>query len=374
MRGKPTAWLRAAALALAGCLAALLLFDVLAYFFAPASMTAFAPHYRAGPHRDAGMRGYHRKDPVMGFDIAPNRRGHRLQIIGAGTVPASSNDLGCRDPRDLADIRALDSYVYFAGDSFTWGFVPPNHTIPHLYEAASGNPSLNCGVTNTGQWHQLEKFRRTAAAIGRHPFRVVLVHYANDIGDDLTQTPGKVQTGHAKPVPQHQTADLPQAGRQEEEKRQPNHSQRPLQQIHLFFIRSSLSYLMVRAAMEPWRRPRSSPILAQRVMEIENYLHNPYTRPNREAFQAWARHSHEHGYELVVVLIPHKKLLNTRPSREWRKGVKSFLDSLGIRHLDFAHHVESTGASLANLYWPHDLHLDEGGNQVLAALLARDLP
>ena len=390
---RASALLHPAALALAGCLAALLLFDVLAYFLMPASLTTFAPDYRLPPPSLHNTRGYFRIDPVLGFDIAPNQPGHHRQHIpGHGLVSISSNDLGCRDPRDLAEVRALDDYVYFAGDSFTWGFSRESHAFPRIYERASGNPSLNCGAPSTGQFHQLEKFRRTVRAVGRLPFRVVIGHFPNDTRDDLHPEPtkglywapavlqreaaGLLLAGRQKegrrPSLRYRPAVVPQGGKPAEERPESSHGLQLLRRMHFFLAQHSLSYLMARKAVQP-KHPSLS-VAARNTIRLGDYPRNPYTRPNRAALKAWAQHAEGQGYELAVVLIPQKELLGSHLSREWREGVKGLLDSLGVRHLDFAGHVEDRGISPDSLYWEHEAHMNEHGNQVLGEWLARELP
>ena len=345
------------------------------------------------------MRGYHRKDPVMGFDIAPNQRGHRQQVHGVGGVPASSNDLGCRDPRDLAEIRALDDYVHFAGDSYTWGFVTPGHSFPRVYERESGRTSLNCGVIATGQWHQLEKFRRTAAAIGRLPSRVVIGHFPNDLLDDFWYPKADATTGPGKSVLRAQALGLTRAGKspgseggvswsprdatmhrhsggQDANREAGSILQSLYRKVRPWFSQFSLAFHLLGAALrEP--APPVHPLLTykgQAEEAIANYRHSPYTRPHREALKAWATHAQQHGYQLAVVLILHRGWWASPTARAWRQGVKGHLDSLSISHWDFVGHVQQRGLHLQDLFWEHDSHLNERGNQVLGEWLARELP
>ena len=390
---------RTALLALAGCLAALLLFDVLAYFFAPASLTAFAPNYRAEPQRGSDMRGYHREDPVMGFDIAPNRRGHSQHVNGVGSVPASSNDLGCRDPRSLADIRALDDYVYFAGDSYTWGLVASDHSFPRVYERASGNPSLNCGVIATGQWHQLEKFRRTAAAIGHLPSRVVIGHFPNDLLDDFWYPTADTTTEPAKAVLRTQALGRTLAGKgpgnegsvswsphgttmhghsggQGANQEAGSILRSLYRKARPWLLQFSLAFHLLRAALREPAAP-THPLLTYKGQAKEallDYRHSPYTQPHREALRAWAEHARKHGYELAVVLILHRGWWGNPTARAWRQGVKGHLDALSIPHWDFFSHVEERELRPPELFWEQDSHLNERGNQVLGEWLARELP
>ena len=408
---------RAAMLVLASCLAALVAFDVLAYFFLPASLTTFAPDYRQQqpyrllpPEARLGMQGYYRADPVLGFDIVPNQQGgHILYIPGAGSAPFASNDLGCRDPRNLADLRQMGGggggYIYFAGDSFTMGHVRETHGFPRVYERASGNPSLNCGVGATGQRHQLEKFRRTVRAIGRYPRLVVIGLFVNDMVDDVWY-PGITIISHGFLVSLHRHVHRPGARglalagkepaaqewiswfwrtrdvereyeewrRRQERLKNPS----PTQRFHHWRWKAqkrySLLYNLWRPVPKP-KKPNTASLPTDPVAALMlRYRQNPYNRSHREALRVWAHHAKEHGYRLAAVLIPAKSLLGSRRSRDWRAEVRGYLTSLDVPVLDFADHIEAEGLRVQDLYWQYDGHLDENGNRILGEWLARELP
>ena len=398
---------------LAACLIAVLLFDVLAWFFAPASLTSFAPSYRKPAHDPLSMAGYRRADPVLGHDIMPGQSGqHRLYVAGHGYVPASSNDLGCRDPRSLAEIRGLREYTYFAGDSFTWGFVRGDRSFPRAYERASGNPALNCGVAASGQWHQLEKFRRTVAAIGRHPERVVLGFYPNDLQDDLwhpryTVVRGMIgQTGAFALRTQARGLVLAgKAGMADPRGRDVIRFRRFLgrgeleelalqaERLHASMPRKARSWLLRHSLAWQVAARLATGDAAQPALELDvrgrygprgplppgaegpprDYARDPYTRPHRQALKAWAEHAQTHGYELVVVLIPVAWHLPHLPDREWRQ-ILAYLDSLGMRRLDFLAEMQRRDLRKEQLYWRHDAHLSEDGNRILGEWLAQQFP
>ena len=398
---------------LGACLAALLLFDVLAYLFAPASLTGFALYYRKPAFDPFSLAGYYRSDPVLGHDIVPGQSGrHSLYVAGHGYVPTSSNDLGCRDPRSLADVRRLREYTYFAGDSFTFGFVRGDRSFPRAYERASGNPSLNCGVEGTGALHQLEKFRRTVRAIGRHPDRVVLSFFPNDPRDDLwyprytvvrgmegqtsvsalrTQARGLVlagKAGMADPRGKDVIRYRRFLGRGELEElalRAERRHSSLRHKAHSWLRRHSLAYqVLVRLALGGAARPSRGldvrgrlgprgPIPPGAEGPPRDYARDPYTRPHRQALKAWAEHAEKHGYELAVVMIPPGFALPHPPDRRWRQ-VLAHLDSLGMRSLDFFAEVRRRGLRREQLYWRHDGHLHGDGNRILGEWLAGGLP
>ena len=402
---------RTGLLVLAACLAALVAFDVLAYFFLPASLTTFAPGYRRLPLAPQDMRGYYGADPVLGHDIAPNQPGrHLLNIPGLGKIPVASSGLGCRDPRSLADIQQLHDYVYFAGDSFTWGWAREAHSFPRAYERTSGNPSLNCGVEATGQWHQLEKFHRAVRAIGRQPRLVVIGLSGNDMVDDLWHPSFAVVRGMKvlvyRRIHRPEGKGLALAGKGPAAQGDPSWFwrdadaertvtawerrleglQHPLRgfhpQLRALLWRHSLLYnirhrmhILLEQVLEGNGGPPEEPQDRQNMAGITpQYLQSPYTRSHREALRAWARHARKHGYQLAVVLIPNRRFLGTRRSRGWRAGVRTHLAALGVPLLDFAEHALAQGLRIQDLYWLHNVHLSEDGNRILGEWLARELP
>jgi len=139
----------------------LIVIDVACYFFLPNSVVAGFTDYRVKPirHPTIGGRGYYPRyyfvaHPTRGMDIGPNRRGmHQVDDLN---YPVWSNRFGCFD-HDWPTVP--EGYVYFAGDSFTWGYTPYEEKFATLFEAKTGLPTLKCGVTHTGQAHQFDKFR-----------------------------------------------------------------------------------------------------------------------------------------------------------------------------------------------------------------------
>ena len=118
--------------------------DLAAFFLVPAHLTRGFSSYRTSSpplvSEDGGLEApapkddYHVAHPMRGFDIGPNRRGvHSLETV---RYPIWSNRFGCFD-RDWEAIPK--GYVYFAGDSFTWGYAPFDGTFPSLFEAQTGS-------------------------------------------------------------------------------------------------------------------------------------------------------------------------------------------------------------------------------------------
>ena len=121
-------------------------FDTIAYLFAPNSIAWKYYYYRMAsdftgqpasypPH-------YYVTHNQRGYDIGKQRKNtHNLPET---SYPIWSNGLGCFD-REWQDIPK--EYVYFAGDSFTWGLSNLENKFTSVFEKITKRPSLKCGVS-----------------------------------------------------------------------------------------------------------------------------------------------------------------------------------------------------------------------------------
>jgi len=90
------------------------------------------------------------------------------------TYPIWSNSIGCFDKEHTR----YDPYIYFAGDSFTWGYAPFEEQFGTLVEKMTGVRILKCGVSHTGQCHQYHKFIEIVEQIGHLP-KALFVFYSS---------------------------------------------------------------------------------------------------------------------------------------------------------------------------------------------------
>ncbi len=70
------------------------------------------------------------------------------------------------------------------GDSFTWGYVPFDGNLGTLLERSTGWTVYKCGVTHSGQQHQLDKLLEVQAMVGTKPAAILVFWYFNDIAND----------------------------------------------------------------------------------------------------------------------------------------------------------------------------------------------
>src|SRR6516225_8274855 len=118
-------YLKVAAINIGLSCAFLLAFDVTAYFLLPTKFDP--PGYRTGAFAFrtavAGLlypRYYFEANAARGFDIKPAAEG--FKVTNDFHFPVEANEFGCRDLKVSLD--PTKSFIYVAGDSQTWGYVP----------------------------------------------------------------------------------------------------------------------------------------------------------------------------------------------------------------------------------------------------------
>jgi hypothetical protein len=367
--------------------------DSLSYFLLPDAIAFKFNDYRMNRSvvgTKAGYKpGYFVAHPQRGHDIAPNVRGsHEIPEL---IYPIWSNSFGCFDreweqvPRD---------YVYFAGDSFTWGYSREEDRFASRFERVTGIPSIKCGVTATSTRHQFDKFKEVFARIGHAPRRVVVSLFSNDFSDDYAYpattvidgwlvgttylSPGgaivrpdaewlreRVAEGLRHPVPRLTCAEslwlrvkcvsatanvlnelrkLFRSGGGQKPAAPPQFDYRGEKIVGVFTLDSGL-------------------IDDRRI----KYATSSEVVPNREAVRAWKKHAEAHGYQLSFMLIPPPPLFD---AQALYVELRAFLDELSIEHLDLTETFAASGVGV-QLYWRYDGHFSPIGHRVAAEALVR---
>jgi hypothetical protein len=133
---------------------ACVLIDFVGYFVLPQRFTASFLEYKSNPsvsNQTTNLRYYYKPVPDRGFDIAEYASGYfAIENI---SFPVFANSPGCFDKNDI-DTFTSAPYVYFAGDSFTWGYAPYESKFVTRFEALTGIPTAKCGVKHTSTVHQ----------------------------------------------------------------------------------------------------------------------------------------------------------------------------------------------------------------------------
>jgi hypothetical protein len=390
----------------------IILFDIIAYFLVPPSYTGFAEEYRdiellptlstqaSEPVYLALSRPYPRyyfeADETLGFDI---RRGATATAkFREGEYPIFANDLGCFDKNTLHDFQQSDEYVYFAGDSFTWGYTRYEKKFATAWEQRTKKVTAKCGVTHTGQLHQFEKFKRITSRIGKFPKIVFVGFCSNDPANDLAHPHTTVISGYPVDTAFLKDHSIVRPSMEDVKNRVDasirwEFSQRPSMWIRLktavkVYSLSANILNGVTRYLTPGAQPGSGSQLARTQLNEKpgqnfgdtlynaftdddtknHYTSDPRANLNKLAIKNWSRHARASGYKLVFLLFPPSEYFN---DVDYFRQVKGWLDSCGVDYVDFALIFRKGGYELYDLYWRKDGHLNENGNQVVGQELSR---
>lgn len=388
------------------------LFDVVAWFVLPPRLTAFAVSYHKPWLLDGGSgwpamtrggepRNYFIADDVSGFDIKPGARA--THDFGEYRYEIFANSLGCFDRNEIGAFRAADSYTYFAGDSFTWGFADYDSKFATVWEKATGKLAAKCGIPHTGQAHQLEKLKRVMRAIGKAPATVFVGYYVNDPANDAAYPHTTVIGGYQADTVFDKDGELVRADIAELRRiveaslRQIETPPSGLERAKLTVWIYSLSANMAWHAAQSLQRvvtqaggakgggasPGPAPARAtskfggnlyywydSRTLKT-GFATDPKVAANRAAIHKWIEHARENRYRLVFLLFPSADVLDD-PS--YFAQMRAWLDLEGAEYVDFAQLFAREHLAAAEMHWKTNGHWNPHGNRVVGRLLVRQFP
>jgi hypothetical protein len=392
----------------------IILFDVAVFLLLPERYLVPFPEYRRTsrliyPLTDDWLRWYYVAHPTRGFDIGINRKAQSL--VDGTLFPVWSNSIGCFDREHSSD----SAYVYFAGDSFTWGHGAYHDNFGTLIEVATGTPIYKCGVEHTGQRHELAKLTEIVTRSARIPKAVFVFYFENDVANDYAYPHSTVIDGwmvdavvtNSRHELIHRSSEelsalIERRSRDAALQRKTDsirHGDRVYglrREIARYSITANIlrvtvskltSYLrgaastireMDASATTAREQARSAPppqLSLYTIPEVANgaywYLENPYAQPNKEAllgFKAW---SEGHHAALVVVLIPrHRATFDP----DFYAELHSFLKLNGIRFVDLASVFATHNLRPGDMYWRNDPHFNRVGNAMVARALLDSFP
>jgi hypothetical protein len=373
------------------------IFDVATFFLLPASYTVRFPEYRFfssdAPHvggRRMYPNDYFVRDNVRGFDIGRSRSG--VHWVSGVTYPIWSNGIGCFDD----DHTEYSRYIYFAGDSFTWGYTPFEEKFGSLIEKNSGAQILKCGVSHTGQRHQFEKLTQVVKEVGKTPRAIFVFYYSNDVANDYAHPHTTVIDGWQVDnvsldvnyeLKRHSDAELIlkiQSTLQSHEgvgaKGWISRVKTQLKYYSLLInildyskdqFEASVSELMTHSQLSSKPKDRSIYSLPNDNDGKYWYLENPKALKNQAALIDFARFSKSSSVKLVVVLIPPMEKFN---DLGWYEELRKYLTEKQIRHLDLTSKFVEQEKTSVDLYWQSDGHFNPNGNRSVADILIEEFP
>ncbi|HJT21786.1 MAG TPA: hypothetical protein VJ746_15015 [Nitrospira sp.] len=388
------------------------LFDSAAYFLLPPSYTIFAEEYRdvellsepvsnppshpAQPFQPTLTKGYPRNyfepDGALGFDIRPGATA--MARFREGEYPIFANDVGCFDKNNLRDLQQADRYVYFAGDSFTWGYARYEKKFATLWEQLTKTMAAKCGVTHTGQLHQFEKFKRITAKIGKFPTVVVVGFSGNDPANDLAHPHTTVISGYQVDTAYlkdgaivrpriddvRNTVNSSLEGYEYQYKKDNSPWFRLKTAVKVYSLSANImngvmQYLKPGARQKPASQPTPTSNFGETIYNAFTYQDtkklygvDPRANASKAAIKNWSEHAKANGYQLVFLLFAPWTAFN---DVEYFHHVRDWLDTCGITYIDFTHIFKKAGYDVYDVYWRKDGHFNEQGNRVVAEELAK---
>jgi hypothetical protein len=367
-------------------LASVALFDLAAYHLLPKTLDARIPGYRQAASGDdliIGGRGSYPKDYFVpnasrGFDIGAGRKArHYVQELGFYHI--WGNELGCFD-RPLTRSELDKGFVYLAGDSFTWGYVPFEQHFGSLLEQRIEQRVLKCGVTHTGQLHQFEKFKEILAGIGRDPQLVIVNYYANDIANDFAHPYATVidgwQVDNVGLLPPDKLLRIDRETLKSRigEKLHAHAGNAGSVQDWLRRYSVSFQVLLKLTGKQKPKKKQDKGVKYRSIYDLyaESGV-SPFLLPkaerNREALLEWHAHADSTGYPLLLALIPPAaEAKNT----DYYADLRAFLRNNEIEYADFTEYLRDRGAKhVSELFWPSNRHLNIAGNLEYATFLSK---
>ena len=376
----------------------IILFDISSYFFLPRSFTqrkfprykwtykSLNPHYLKNQSINKDIE-YYIENSSRGFDIKKNNPITTLDFTDA-RLNVFSNNLGCWD-KNIKNSVINSEYTYFAGDSFTWGNANYPYIFPNVYESLSNEISLKCGVPHTGQLHQFEKFKEIANDIGHFPKKVIVGYYINDPSNDLAfphstiikgvrietkyfdKSSGEIKLINLK---ESEIKIQKEIDKLKGEKNKNKNKNIDFKKTIINFLRphslSSHIFSKLFKVINSQEKPKSIYNSQSLFSHSYYYSKNPFTLKNRDVIKQWKKHSIDNNYKLYFLLIPPAKDFN---DFNLYSDFRNFLKLNKITYFDATIGFKKSKLTNDQLYWYHDGHLNNKGNEVLGEFLNKKI-
>ena len=332
--------------------------------------------------------------PTRGFDIAPNREA--VHHLPETSYKVHSNALGCFD-REWEEVPS--DYIYFAGDSFTWGFTPYGERFSDLFEKSSGRPSVKCGVSSTSSRHQIEKFLEVTERIGHGPSQVVLSFFANDVQEDYLFPHSSVADGWLVPArffdkeSQPISVDRKWINEQLETALNTQQAEESCADsvsvfAKCFSLSANLSIRLIRQIFPKHRSdvsvyeeglnyrgskiyknpPTETGAVDNRLFRYKDY---EIALPNQKSLKTWLGHADKSNYRLLILLVPPPSVVDG--DEAYYKEVHDFLTSAGADFVDLQEKFRERDLGRPDLYWRYDGHFSPAGHAIVADILQKEL-
>ena len=238
-----------------------------------------------------------------------------------------------------------------------------------------------CGVTNTGQGHQFNKFRRLFDA-GLKPKMVIVNIVSNDLDDDFFfphthiyngYMVGSIETcGETYLSPDFSYKRFSENESEAYVLNQLDQSTTFRSLLRQYSLTANVIADLTRSIRYKLNERKKLPAANCRrsiqtgLTQIgELYRSSKYTLANRGFILKWIKHSKIHDYQLIFSFIPSKdpKSDSTFPN------IKKFISKNSGRYNSFDEYCNAECRKSKGVYYKMDSHLNEVGNQLYAEYL-----
>ena len=292
--------------------------------------------------------GYFKADPVLGHDIQPSHPPVEFDWRDKKSL-IWSNQYGCFDKNE----RYEQPSIYIAGDSTAWGYADYNKKYGALIERELGITVAKCGVTHTGQRHQLDKLKNWIQQTQITPKLVLLMHLSNDQTNDFLYPQATVINkkfvdqamlsidDNGKTIKSH----LPEIDR-----RLNRSSNQTISNKFISFAKEySITANIIRKLSKRYvTRP------------IRSYL-SPKTAPpssNRKALKDFIDYASQKNIVLIIMVYGN--------SNKYTNDIYEFLQNNHLHVISHANAIKEHNIPFKELTWKIDGHPNDKGNRVIA--------
>jgi hypothetical protein len=324
--------------------------------------------------------GYLTSDSEIGYDITPNFPNTTYRFRD-GSFSVWSNELGCFD----TPFEEEQSFVYVAGDSFTWGVSPFTDIWPKRVEILSGVRTVACGVGGHGTRQELIKTMRNLNRLPTPELIVLGYLGSNDVEDDYLFPNYTTYNGYRinnpkkcagfGPISTDRPCSIPPS------------EKKLAQSIRMFIQTRSILYNAVERVVPVKNIMRSAliAVVPDELLRRSGVIHTKTTPFSEVSKDDEAHNAHienvlgfkeladSKSVPLLVVLIPDKIMAgSTTTNPMWpNEKIKPYLTERNIPYIDLTPSFQKAFAGGKELYWQHDGHWNSDGNH-LAGLLVTE--
>lgn len=327
------------------CVFSVIAFDAVCY------LTGFKEQYFPGIEgRERYPDEYFINDTILGHDIKSNQQAVMFDWIDHNAV-IFSNRYGCFDKHEEYD----SPVIYVAGDSVSWGYAEYQKKFGYLIEKKLGTTVAKCGVTHSGQKHQLIKLKRWIKQTGIKPEMVLLTWVGNDPVNDFLFPQATVlkrkfvdqaMLGHDRNSLQRKA--VPDISRRLQEYQQKKNSDQ------CFFITSLKRYsISVNIIFKVWQKIGGRSTLSESDKST-------MAEANLQDLQELINYANSENIPIVFLTYSFKPNVTD--------NVYQFLKSKNQYVIDYYSYLEEQNIASENVRWPINGHPNNRGNDIIASL------